>query len=741
MTYADSEQHAVAGEALSPPAVRCAHKAQCVMDSSVGGSSALEDLYTEVLSIVSPGQTDLNEEGVRSLFKRLENRVQCGVSCGKCHLAESVDQLIHDYITNGGGATGGRGGATGGRGGVVSMEAFPRLAAGCVLYLSFPALTCTSLERGRWGDETDEFIRRLQTLLEEIEKNYKPQHHQACVTADDIIAEVNVSSTLPVGVGQGDVGVVLGNVLYHALEGHCFNSQSMPEEGYFLDYIIDRLGSDQFTVTELETLMKSLKLGHENHDEEDHHPHHHGDDHSDHSHQELSDQSEASHLDQTGQSVYRRLRRRKNMKLEAGERNSSWDQVCFSAQQLVQIHSVNGSGPTRSSLARVSPALVQQMLSGACSISIGPTEPANTLTMAERYVYVHEPSPLSPRIRDTCMFMSPPLCLLGYVYALVANLLICLTSMFGIVVLLCTSCSGVFQISIQFCISLAVGSLTGDAVLHLLPMVLGLHVHADGSSRHTEHGAEEEDHGPYIYKLLVLLAGIYYFYLMETIFSIVTHKDKHHHHPHHHGEDSDPHHCDHGKVLEMYQQERKSKQSTSHTDLVDTGDSDVLSSNQQERTREQRLLPYMITLGDGIHNFADGLAIGAAFSASWKTGLATSLAVLCHELPHELGDFAILLHCGVSVRRALLLNVGSSLTSFIGLFISLSIATDASTQQWIGAITAGLFLYVGLADMLPAMIHVNSRRPWMLFILQNMGLLSGWGILLLLSLYEDRIGV
>nr|XP_046274407.1 zinc transporter ZIP4 [Scatophagus argus] len=663
---------------------------------SVAGSPAVEEAYLAVVSIVSPGEQRLTRESLRLLFNTLEKRVQCGeVSCEKCDLTGAVNQLISDHPIGGEGENG-----------TISVSQFPALAAGCVLYLSSPGLVCNAIRQNRWGEETEHFLHKftheesephqdhghehigvdgLQMLLQELHDHYEPLVSESCVTASDIMAEDEASSPDQ----RQEVGAVLGRVLYHALRGQCLISRSLPEESFFVDYIMNHLGSENFTVQDLEALMSSLSIGPVHEDEHNH-------DHS----------------------VLRQRMINRHEHDVGHEGNATWNQSCFSAEELVLIYgladnSTASSGLGRSGLARLSPALIQQILSGACTdIAEPPT--LDALTKTERYIY-----------------------------ATIANVVITLVSMFGVVVLLCTSCTGVFQLCIQFCISLAVGSLTGDALLHLLPIFLGLHVHSDETSshKHSEHDHHEET-PEYIYKMLVVIGGIYFFYLMETVFSLVTYKNNHHHHQHHHGEDSEPHHCDHGMVLEMYQQERKQKdksQSASKADLVNSEDNEKSVSEPKERTREQRLLPYMITIGDGIHNFADGLAIGAAFSLSWKSGLATSLAVLCHEIPHELGDFAILLHSGVSVRRALLLNVGSAMTSFIGLYIALSVATNITTSQWIAAITAGLFLYVGLADMLPTMVHISNKRPWLMFLLQNAGLLTGWSILLLLSFYEEKI--
>ena len=78
----------------------------------------------------------------------------------------------------------------------------------------------------------------------------------------------------------------------------------------------------------------------------------------------------------------------------------------------------------------------------------------------------------------------------------------------------------------------------------------------------------------------------------------------------------------------------------------------------------------MVIVGDAIHNFADGLAVGAAFSMSLAAGFSTSIAVLCHELPHEVGDFALLLHSGMSVKVAILYNCVSRKSCPISYWVS-----------------------------------------------------------------------
>ena len=98
---------------------------------------------------------------------------------------------------------------------------------------------------------------------------------------------------------------------------------------------------------------------------------------------------------------------------------------------------------------------------------------------------------------------------------------------------------------------------------------------------------------------------------------------------------------------------------------------------------------WMVIFGDGIHNLADGLAIGAAFADGYMSGFSTSLAVLCHELPHEIGDFAMLLKAGMTLKQAVFYNVLSSVLAFIGMIVGLLLGTIHNFSAWMFAATAG----------------------------------------------------
>lgn len=117
---------------------------------------------------------------------------------------------------------------------------------------------------------------------------------------------------------------------------------------------------------------------------------------------------------------------------------------------------------------------------------------------------------------------------------------------------------------------------------------------------------------------------------------------------------------------------------------------------------------YIILLGDGLHNFMDGLAIAAAFQVDMTVGIATAIAVLLHELPHEIGDFAVLLHSGYTAKKALLANFISALTAFLGAGLGIWLG-EFGGSTWILALAASSFLYIALSDLLPSLHGKNHK--------------------------------
>ncbi len=112
----------------------------------------------------------------------------------------------------------------------------------------------------------------------------------------------------------------------------------------------------------------------------------------------------------------------------------------------------------------------------------------------------------------------------------------------------------------------------------------------------------------------------------------------------------------------------------------------------------------MILIGDSIHNLVDGVLIAAAFLTDVQLGVLTSIAVIAHEIPQEVGDFAVLLHSGYSRARAFMYNVLTSLTTVVGgvaAYLSLSLVQQV--VPYVLAIAASSFIYIAVADLIPGL--------------------------------------
>ncbi|XP_075936852.1 zinc transporter ZIP12-like [Anarhichas minor] len=493
--------------------------------------------------------------------------------------------------------------------------------------------------------------RETESILQLINQHYDSSNQDAlsdlqCIDAAHLLEEVNVQENP--GAGVSSVPKLAAAIITHILQGHCFRRRNLPSPAFFTDYIFQSLNctSDLQTI-DLEELLHQLGVGREA---------------ASHSHNRKRRSSQKGAGPPPDGCNH-----------ETGGISRDWAQVCYSANQLLDIFALNPHLPiSKEHFRQMCPAIIQQLLGNACE-------------SAEQ------------KGRG-----SLPTALEKYGYSTAAVLLITVGSMLGICLIFFNSCQETYTLILQLFVGLAVGTLSGDALLHLIPQILGLH--DDTHSHDDEHFADDKE---YLWRILGIIAGIYGFFLIERILSFFV-----------------PSHG-HGPVDDL--------------ECIEASPEHVDTRRPSRQIQGVPLLAMMVIVGDSLHNFADGLVVGAAFSSSAETGMATTVAILCHEIPHEMGDFAVLLSSGLSVKTAVLMNFLSALTAFMGLYIGLFVSSDMEVQRWIFAVTAGIFLYLSLVEMLPEMSRVKTDRPCLMFLLQNLGLLMGWACLLLLALFEHEL--
>uniref|UniRef100_A0A672HW80 Solute carrier family 39 member 8 n=1 Tax=Salarias fasciatus TaxID=181472 RepID=A0A672HW80_SALFA len=299
-------------------------------------------------------------------------------------------------------------------------------------------------------------------------------------------------------------------------------------------------------------------------------------------------------------------------------------------------------------------------------------------------------------------------------YGFLAVTVINLASLLGLLLIPFTKKS-YFPKVLTYFIALAIGTLFSNAVLQLIPEALGFNPKSDN----------------YVANAVGIFGGFYLLFFVEKILKMALRMEHEHGHSH------------------FAPVETSVENSLHNGDIPDKKDS-VASAVMCHWLRGRRIssiktVAWMITLSDALHNFIDGLAIGASFTVSVLTGFSTSTAIVCEEFPHELGDFVILLNAGMSIPQAIFFNLLSAVSCYIGLAFGILLGSNFAPNA-IFAIAGGMFLYIALADMFPEMDSIvrEQRRTSskiIFFLIQNAGLLTGFAIILLITMFAGDINL
>ncbi|XP_048345305.1 zinc transporter SLC39A7 [Sphaerodactylus townsendi] len=314
-----------------------------------------------------------------------------------------------------------------------------------------------------------------------------------------------------------------------------------------------------------------------------------------------------------------------------------------------------------------------------------------------------------------------------WTYAIGATLLISAAPYCILFLIPVESNSSQHQALLKLLLSFASGGLLGDAFLHLIPHALEPHSHPGEGGGHS-HGAEakppahghshqDPSHHHMMSVGLWVLGGIVAFLVVEKF---VRHVKGSHGHSHA------------TKVKCSDDEEEKE----SPRGAGEKAASRRKAPEQKEKPPEStmRVAGYLNLAADFAHNFTDGLALGASFLAGSTVGAVTTLTVLLHEVPHEVGDFAILVQSGCSKWKAMKLQLVTALGALAGTVCSLlAEGVGEAATAWILPFTAGGFIYVATVSVIPELLQESGPVQSLLEVL---GLVAGVAMMVFIAQYE-----
>jgi len=295
---------------------------------------------------------------------------------------------------------------------------------------------------------------------------------------------------------------------------------------------------------------------------------------------------------------------------------------------------------------------------------------------------------------------------------------------------------------LKIMLAFASGGLLGDAFLHLIPhaMMAAQEPEGEGHGHSHSHGhshGEGAEHGPHDMSVgLGVLAGVLAFLCVEKLVRIMKggHAHSHNIKPVEKKEED-------GKKKATDEKKKKKAKDSDNEDTEETKEEKESAKKVeekkeavQEEEEDIKVAGYLNLAADCFHNFTDGLAVGASFLAGESIGMITTLTILFHEVPHEIGDFAILIQSGVPRNKAIMLQLLTAVGAITGCAVSLILggATEAAASLTL-PFTAGGFIYIATVHVIPELLEGASLKQSMM---EVMAMLAGIGMMIIIAQYE-----